>query len=396
MTKNTNDIKLLLPIVFCLISNLTFSQSFTPGVPAFDSTGYVEYIPGNLPVVISVPHGGYEEPDFIPDRDCENFTCVRDSYTQELGRSIGESFYEQTGCYPHIIINLLHRKKFDANREIIEAADGNPIVEQAWYGYHAFIDSAKVQITQDYERGLFLDLHGHGHDIQRIELGYRIWKSELQLSDNELDDDFYIQKNSIKTLVGDNLQSLTHSALLRGENSFGTLLENKGIPTVPSMQDPAPLPEDSYFTGGYNTREHGSLNGGSIDGIQIECHQSIRFDADIREVFADSLAKTINEYIDLHYNSQYDEHYCNIISNLSENSADENINIFPNPTNRYLNIEGNSDQTTISIYNLLGQKISTYIWSETPLDIGFLKNGYYILVLKKGDVWMSSTTLIKQ
>lgn len=299
-------------LILCTISKSSFAQPFTPGTSYFDSTGFVEYIAGDLPVVFSVPHGGYISPDSIPNRDCSGCSYLRDSYTQEIGRGLVSAFFEQTGCYPHVIINLLHRRKFDANRDIGDAADGNPLVEAAWYNYHEFIDSAKNQIIQNYDRGIFLDIHGHAHTIQRIELGYLLSGSELRLSDATLNTPAYIEESSLRTLVGDNLNAHTHAELLRGSNSFGTLMEEKNFPCVPSMNDPFPNVGDSYFSGGYNTVRHGSRdNNGDIDAIQIECNQDIRFNATLREMLIDSLTLTTNQYLDLHYDNQYFGNFCN-------------------------------------------------------------------------------------
>lgn len=386
---------LLLLASFFLKNGDVHSQTFQPGVSIFDSTGYVEYVSGNLPVVISVPHGGYLEPNDLPDRDCDRYTCISDSFTEELGRSIGNAFFEQTGCYPHLIFNLLDRKKFDANRDITEAADGNATVEHAWHSYHRFIDSAKARIVEDFGRGLFLDLHGHGHNIQRVELGYRISKSELQLPDDELNADQYIEKSSIQTLVGDNLLSLTHSELLRGDFSFGTLLEENNVPAVPSNSDPFPVGNEGYFSGGYNTGRHGSANGGDIDGIQIECHQTIRFDDRLRDKFADDLVRVTNEYINTHYNSRYENNYCNLVTNVTENSVQNYVKMFPNPATDYLNLDSENEGIEISIYNYLGQRVHTYHWSGRPIDISILESGYYIIELRNGSALIGSRKLIK-
>ena len=259
----------MLTYVFLLIVSLTvsFGQVFIPGNSYLDSTGYVEYIAGNLPIIISVPHGGYLEPADIPDRSCANCVLVRDSYTQELANEIKLAIYQKTGCHPHIIVNLLHRKKFDANREIVEAADGHPTVEEAWYAYHDFIDTAKHYVAKKYNRGIFDDLHGHGHAIQRIELGYTLTKSALQLSDNDLNAVSIINESSIRLLANDNIQTLTHAELIRGQHSFGTLLDHQGFPAVPSTTDPFPQTNDPYFTGGYNTRRYGSENADTLHSI---------------------------------------------------------------------------------------------------------------------------------
>ena len=73
--------------------------------------------------------------------------------------------------YPHVIINNLQRKKLDANRDKPEATFGEPIPEQAWEEFHDFINQSEIAID---ERGLFLDIHGHGQPVNWAELGYLI------------------------------------------------------------------------------------------------------------------------------------------------------------------------------------------------------------------------------
>lgn len=381
-----------LPFLFFIVSTQNIFGQFDIGVPFIDATGYVEYIPGNLPVIVSVPHGGDLLPADIPDRDCNNFVCARDQFTQELARSVLAAFEEETGCYPHMVINLLHRSKFDANRQINEAADGNSTVELSWMNYHSFIDSAKSQVIEDHGRGLFLDLHGHGHEIQRIELGYRLSKSELQLSDAELDSLFYIEQSSIQTLVDDNLSMLSHAQLLRGDHSFGTLLGNKDFPTVPSTQDKFPDTNEAYFSGGYNTGRHGSEDGGLIDAIQIECNQDIRFDSGMREVFAHSLVQVIREYISRHYDPEFTESSCGIISGVNDIKSQYEVLLFPNPASDILNFQSKKLPTQLDIFNCIGQLMISGDWQGNPIDISELEKGYYIVQL----VYANSSIIVKQ
>jgi len=267
-----------------------------------------------LPIILSAPHGGNWSPDSIPDRDCSGCSYTIDSYTRVITWGIYDEIFAITGCYPHVIMNRLHRRKFDANRDIGDAADGNPLIEEAWANYHDFVDTARIQIEEDYGRGLFLDIHGHGHTIQRIELGYLLSKSELELSDAVLNTNTYIEESSIRTLVGDNISSAMHADLLRGSDSFGTLMDEKGFPSVPSDSDPSPSCSGScYFSGGYNTVRHGSRdNLGDIDAIQVELDSAAR-SSDNRSMLIDSIALSILEYIDLHYNAEFIPDYCSSI-----------------------------------------------------------------------------------
>ena len=305
--------------LFCQLLSISIFAQYIPGNTYYDSTGFVEYRAGNLPIIISAPHGGDLEPDTIPDRDCVGCVTIKDTWTLAIADGLYNEFDTQTECYPHVIINLLHRVKFDANRNISEAANGNATVEKAWRGYHAFIDSAKNKIELDYNRGLFLDLHGHGHTIQRIELGYLLSGTELSLSDSIINSSELVEESSIRTLVGDNIQNNDHSNLLTGNASLGTLLTNKGFPSVPSLTDPFPMNNEPYFSGGYNTQRHGSRdNEGPIDAIQIELNQEIRFDAFNRMQLIDSLTSTINQYFNIHYDNMYLTNFCDVLSGISE------------------------------------------------------------------------------
>ncbi|MFK7932341.1 MAG: hypothetical protein AB8G22_02455, partial [Saprospiraceae bacterium] len=114
--------------IFLLLFITTFTlqaQPFIAGNTYYDSTGFVEYRAGNLPIILSAPHGGDLRPDTIPDRDCSGCSYVQDRYTKPITEGVYDAFVAATGCYPHAIINLLHRVKFDANRDVDTAADGN-------------------------------------------------------------------------------------------------------------------------------------------------------------------------------------------------------------------------------------------------------------------------------
>ncbi len=272
---------------------------YEAGESVLGASGFVEFVPGDTPVVISASHGGYMEPDEVADRD--SGTTVRDAYTKELTYEIGEAFYELTGKRPHLIVNLLARTKLDANRDIDEAAQGDPVAEEAWHEYHDFIDQAERYATTRFDRALYLDIHGHGHLVQRVELGYLLSASELREDDDVLDDEGYADDSSIRTLYEDNSHKTTFSELLRGPHSYGALLEARDFPSVPSDDQAAPKPLWLYFSGGYNTRRWGSIDESPMSGIQIEANQDARFDEDIRLEFAYAVAESSIEYLEHHY-----------------------------------------------------------------------------------------------
>ena len=142
---------------------------------------YVQYIPGELPVVFSATHGGLLIPAEIPNRSYGVTTSDRN--TMELTQAIRRAFVEQTGFAPHVIISHLRRRKLDPNREIVEAAQSNPYAEQAWRELHAWIRTARAVVEERFGRGMYFDIHGHSHDIDRLELGYLLDASELDRFD---------------------------------------------------------------------------------------------------------------------------------------------------------------------------------------------------------------------
>ena len=208
------------------------AQTYTPGISYLGTHGYTEYIPGSLPIIISAPHGGYLEPEVIPNRTCFDAVYATDAYTQELIRDIQNSIYAEFGCYAHVVINLLDRKKLDANRNLAEGACGNDSAKQAWNDFNDFLDIAENTVMEQYGKGLYIDLHGHGNPKQRLEIGYLLYDDELQLTDAELNTDTYSNYSSIQHLVATNAGSFTHAELLRGAISFGTLMEEAGYKSI--------------------------------------------------------------------------------------------------------------------------------------------------------------------
>lgn len=235
-------------------------------------------------------------------------------------------------------------------------------------------------------------MHAHIHSIERIELGYLLRANELRLSDNELDTNTYIEKSSIKSLVGNNIQGHTQSILLRGVKSFGTLMENKGFPSVPSLSNPFPNEGEDYFTGGYNTRRHGSQeNNNTIDAIQIELNSDIRYNSVQREQLIKSLVLSINEYIHYYYKSGFLSNYYNLALNSSKNK----IKFHPNPAITFFHLEMDLRGVAIIIYNSMGQKMLFDIDSNNNIKIDLLPSGYYLVQVIRENSVIDNLKLIK-
>jgi hypothetical protein len=270
------------------------AEDYQPGKTYFGRKGYIEYLAGDLPFILSAPHGGREKPEELPDR--EQGTFAFDTNTQELARAIGDELHKRTSHWPHLIICRVHRRKIDCNREIAEGAAGNPHTEQAWREFQGFIDSAQVTVKQQQGRGLYIDLHGHGHAEQRLELGYLHSADQLALSDAELSAPPYPTDSSLRAIAARG--AVPYAELVRGEKSFGALMQKQGFPSAPSPNNPHPKPP--FFRGGYNSARHGR-DAAPLAGFQMESNsRGVRDTPENRKKFAAAMADVLAEYLPTH------------------------------------------------------------------------------------------------
>ena len=94
---------------------------------------YVTYHPGNLPLIITAPHGGGLTPRDIPDRQSKNGTVlVGDKYTSDIAFAIRDAVADlYNGARPHVVVFNVSRRKVDANRPI-ESGTDSPQGQAAW------------------------------------------------------------------------------------------------------------------------------------------------------------------------------------------------------------------------------------------------------------------------
>ncbi len=275
----------------------------TPTASTLDTAGFLEFVAGTAPLVIVAPHGGALKPSNVPDRTCSGCETGTDLNTEDLALRIADAFARRTGKRPFLAMNHLARIKFDGNRDLDEATGSHTILNGVWSTWQVNLDSATARAARFHNgRGLYLEMHGHGHPIARIELGYLLSDTQLRSSDATLSAGNAMRQSSIARLVTDAKSGASDVALLRGTSSLGASLYAAGYPAVPSPADPAPKSGESYFNGGYNTVRHGSLSGGATDAIQAECYYTgIRDTADNRAAFAEAMAAILEEYLKKHY-----------------------------------------------------------------------------------------------
>lgn len=275
-----------------VLTTLARAAPLPVGVPVFGTSQYVEYIPGDLPWVISAPHGGKLKPDEIPSRTYG----VRgaDSNTQELALALANECMTRSGHRPHLIISHLHRSKLDPNREVVEAAQGNASAIKAWTEYHTFIEQARAAVTAKHGLTFLIDLHGQNHPDPRVELGYLHAPNELAQSPTIINAPTFAAKGSLSLLA--QRSNLPYTELLHGPSSLGAMLAEHGFHSTPSPK--LPVPNEPYFRGGYTVARHCT---GKTTGLQVECQYTRLRDTNSHRLqFARALVTSLEQYLATH------------------------------------------------------------------------------------------------
>ena len=265
--------------------------------------GYITYYPGNIPVILSIPHGGDISPPEISNRTYG--VTVTDSNTIELGIAIRNYFYSNHDIRPYVIINNLKRTKLDANRDRVEAAQGNIYAERAFDEFHFYIEKAREDIITKFGTGVLFDIHGHGinpdgfNDL-RTWIGYLLTSDELDNSNDYIDQNISINDVSIYSLLNSSGQTL--SELLSGPSSLGALFESNNYTALPSPQSRSPEGM-RYFSGGYNTFRYGTNRDFNFSSIQLEFpFQGLRDTPQSRNLFAATFVNLVQQYFLIHLN----------------------------------------------------------------------------------------------
>jgi hypothetical protein len=259
----------------------------------------IEVRSGTLPIILTVPHGGTLKPDNVLAR--RYGVTGMDANTAPLSEMIIEELETRYGGKPHAIFARLHRSRLDPNRDIKEAAQGEPTAEAAWHRFHESAQKACETVMQKHGYGLLLDIHGHRHIDQRVELGYLIKGEPLKATDTELNADAaLIASTSIRDLDKRSPQSFAE--LVRGPQSLGGLLEFRGFRCLPSPTKSFPGVLAGYFSGAYDITAHGSRDGGTVSAIQVECPwNGLRDKPENQRRFAKALVESLDVYFEVHF-----------------------------------------------------------------------------------------------
>ena len=244
---------------------------YTPGDIITDSQGYISYRVGNMPIIITVPHDGTLTPSTFPDR---TGSSARAENTRKVAEQFAYFFNANSnGLYPHIIYNNISRSKLDPDLNQMDGAQGNSYANLSYGTYHSFLQTAIDSVEEYFDAGILLNLVEHNHSNQRVELGYLLSASDLDLTNLQLNS--YSAQSSISQIA--DLSTSSFAEVIRGYNSLGTLIigrsynsndVNYAFEAVPTLDNPT-IGSTNYSSGGYTIAQYGSSNGGKINGIDV-------------------------------------------------------------------------------------------------------------------------------
>jgi len=256
---------------------------------------HIQYYEGNIPLILSAPHGGEVTPDNIKDRSSGVFDW--DDYTLDLTQEIVNEFYIQTKKIPYAVIGEISRKKVDLNRQR-DVSYEDEKAKVIYDEFHHLIQKSEKECDRKFAKGLYIDIHGQSHPKAYIEFGYLLFNDVLKLADEHLEE--HQHQTSIRTLYKFSSESFLEQ--LKGQNSLGSLMCKEGYDSIPSIKIPYAT-DGNYFEGAYDTIRYSSLQGGNISGIQVEFpYKNIRDTKEHRQKCAKAFVKSIIKFIDIHFN----------------------------------------------------------------------------------------------
>jgi len=232
----------------------------------FVAAKYLTIVRGDLPIVLSAPHGGRMPVPGVAIRKgegVEQFVTVRDDNTAEVTLALAATIEKAFGAKPHVVIAHFERKFVDVNRPASGAYEAKEVAP-LYDAYHAALDAACKQVKADWGRGLLLDIHGQAAEVDGIFRGTVGGKSVSLL----------IQRYGPTALVG--------------EKSLLGVLEAKSYKILPGCKDEDQ--KETKFGGGHITQSYGSHTAHAIDAIQLELGTNLRAKVNHEKLVADLLA----------------------------------------------------------------------------------------------------------
>ena len=239
-----------------------------------DPSERILYEEGDVPIILATGHGGSATPEGWTERSNPGVLNAMDSYTRPLSQDLRKHLEVDHGIKAYWILNTVHRKYADVNREpggkAYESHEGKAVYD----AFHEKLDGAVGEAVERFGFAFVIDIHGQSKHPADVYLGTARRKS-----------------------MGDLLRHFGEGVLL-GPNSLQALLTDKSYSTPPNVRPPGPYEIPGGVSGGYITHHYGRRI--DADAVQIEIHGRLRKDETLRPILAEDLADIIAKFYDAH------------------------------------------------------------------------------------------------
>lgn len=269
-----------------LLLAVTLAAGSAPA-QTFATNEFLQVQRGELPIIITAPHGGSLAIPGVPkrlgpegERTSGKFVTGQDTRTFELATALAKRVEEITGKKPYLVASKAHRQYVDPNRPEKEAVEHPKaqVVHAAFHGQvREFVDELRKKFLQG---ALMLDIHGQAASTNTIYRGTQNGTTVMKM----------VEKHG--------------AVALTGEASILGYLAAKGIKVSPPNTPPGTPPETQSYGGGYIVRTYGSHTTNGVDAIQLEFGGSFRTDDKKREETARFLAEAIKAYTEKYLSSK--------------------------------------------------------------------------------------------
>lgn len=252
------------------------TASQEPSTATLDKDRHYEqfsyYQRGDLPIILTAPHGGEKRIPSILDREGRGvsmFVTVLDDGTLQLALELSDKIYAMTGKRPYLVAADFTRKQIDANRPPSGAYE--TAAAKTYYDfYHNKIAQFVDEIKHRYgNKAFLLDIHGQGSDELTVYRGTR-------------------NRQTVEHLINS-----TGENGLTGPHSILGILAHEGNTIYPRNDHPSTA-EKSIYSGGFTVGHYGSHNTKGIDALQIENGWALRRSK--RPKFVQDLAKALVDF----------------------------------------------------------------------------------------------------
>lgn len=233
-------------------------------LPARAQETLVSATPGEVPIILSAPHGGRSPIPGVPERQnrsVASFVTVGDVYTAELTEAVAAAMKRR----PYTVVARFHRRFLDANRPLVDACE-DPAASSVYARYHDTLSDYSAQVQRRWDRGLVVDLHGQKAEPDGIFRGTQ-------------------NGRTVATLV-----RRYGPPAMEGPSSVLGVLAGLGYRVLP-LEFAAP--ENDSFDGGYIVQTYG---GGPIDAIQLEFGRELRSPERLQRT-AQDLAQALDTFL---------------------------------------------------------------------------------------------------